>query len=95
MYIVGNHIHAQEFAGACCDRHHAIVSLMEELEAAEGYGLRAEACQDHELRSLLEQGRDEVRDHAGMVLEWIRRKSPGASRDLDDYLFAERLMAQR
>lgn len=48
-----------EIADIRRDRHHAIVSLMEELEAAEGSGLRAEACQDQELRSLLEQGRDE------------------------------------
>ena len=95
MNTVRTHMHARDMAGSRRDRHHAIISLMEELEAAEGYSLRAEACQDQELRFLLEKGRDEVRDHAGMVLEWIRRKGPGSSRYLEDYLFAEKLVVQR
>src|SRR3954449_191504 len=41
------------------DRHRAIVSLMEELEAGDWYDQRARACTDPELRKILEHNRDE------------------------------------
>jgi ferritin-like protein len=69
------------------DRHRAIASLMEELEAVDWYSQRAEACRDAELRRILEHNRDEEKEHASMVLEWIRRRDPRFSTQLKDYLF--------
>lgn len=69
------------------DMHRAIVSLMEELEAVDWYNQRARATASPELRAILEHNRDEEKEHAAMVLEWLRRSDPALSRHLGSYLF--------
>ena len=71
------------------DQHRAIVSLMEELEAVDWYNQRAKATSNPELRAILEHNRDEEKEHAAMVLEWIRRNDPKLSEHLKTYLFTE------
>jgi ferritin-like protein len=56
------------------DLHRALVSLQEELEAIDWYQQRANATEDPELRRILEHNRDEEKEHAMMLLEWIRRR---------------------
>lgn len=70
--------------------HRAIVSLMEELEAVDWYNQRADACQDPELKAILAHNRDEEKEHASMVLEWIRRRDPKFDHELRDWLFTDR-----
>jgi len=36
------------------------------------------------------RSRDEVKEHAVMLLEWIRRKDPGFEKELKDYLFTDK-----
>src|SRR5690606_13832409 len=69
------------------DRHRAIVSIMEELEAIDWYDQRIDATQDEELRAILAHNRDEEKEHAAMVLEWLRRRDPKFDEDLRNYLF--------
>lgn len=71
------------------DRHRAIASLMEELEAVDWYDQRVAACTDPELRQILEHNRDEEKEHAAMVIEWLRRHDPVFDTELRTYLFAE------
>jgi hypothetical protein len=71
------------------DLHRAIVSLMEELEAIDWYQQRMDATEDAELREILRHNRDEEKEHAAMVLEWIRRRDSGFSGVLKTYLFSE------
>ena len=71
------------------DRHRAIVSLMEELEAVDWYDQRVDATRDDELREILAHNRDEEKEHAAMVLEWLRRRDPQLDQQLRDYLFGE------
>ena len=71
------------------DRHRAIVSLMEELEAVDWYDQRVDATQDEELKGILRHNRDEEKEHASMVLEWLRRRDPVLDRHLRTYLFSE------
>jgi hypothetical protein len=71
------------------DRHRAIVSLMEELEAVDWYDQRAEATEDADLRAILVHNRDEEKEHAAMVLEWLRRHDPSLSDHLRTYAFTE------
>lgn len=78
-----------DLAPEVIDRHRAIVSLMEELEAVDWYDQRAEATQDQELRALLVHNRDEEKEHACMMLEWLRRRDPGLNEQLRTYLFCE------
>jgi uncharacterized protein len=71
------------------DLHRAIVSLMEELEAVDWYQQRVDATHDEALREILRHNRDEEKEHAAMVLEWIRRRDPGFDTKLREYLFSE------
>lgn len=69
------------------DMHRAITSLMEELEAVDWYNQRVDACQDAELKTILAHNRDEEKEHAAMVLEWIRRHDPRFDKELRETLF--------
>ena len=71
------------------DQHRAIVSLMEELEAVDWYNQRAKATANPELRAILEHNRDEEKEHAAMVLEWLRRSDAKLAEHLRTYLFTE------
>ncbi len=71
------------------DRHRAIVSIMEELEAVDWYDQRASATTDAELADVLAHNRDEEKEHAAMTLEWLRRNDPVLDRHLRTYLFTE------
>lgn len=71
------------------DMHRAIVSLMEELEAVDWYNQRVDACTDPDLKAILAHNRDEEKEHAAMVLEWIRRHDPAFNHELKDTLFKE------
>src|SRR5690348_16907202 len=72
------------------DRHRAIVSLMEELEAIDWYDQRVDAADDDELRAILAHNRDEEKEHAVMTLEWLRRHDAQFDRQLRAYLFKEK-----
>jgi len=69
--------------------HHAIVSLMEELEAVDWYRQRADDCDDAQLKEILLHNMREEMEHAAMVLEWIRRNSPDFEKHLKDFLFTD------
>jgi ferritin-like protein len=71
------------------DMHRAIVSLMEELEAVDWYQQRMDATENDELREILRHNRDEEKEHAAMVLEWIRRRDATFDEKLREYLFTE------
>jgi len=85
----GYHESIDELSDETRDMHRAIVSLMEELEAVDWYNQRVDACRDEELRVILAHNRDEEKEHAAMVLEWIRRRDPTMDKELKDYLFTE------
>jgi ferritin-like protein len=72
------------------DMHRAIVSLMEELEAVDWYNQRINACKDEQLKVILAHNRDEEKEHASMLLEWIRRRDPIFSKELKERLFNEK-----
>ena len=69
------------------DRHRAIVSLMEELEAVDWYDQRVRATDDAGLAEILAHNRDEEKEHATMTLEWLRRRDPVLDEHLRTYLF--------
>jgi ferritin-like protein len=91
----GYHEPVDQLSQASRDMHRAIMSLMEELEAVDWYNQRMEVCQDSELRAILEHNRDEEKEHAAMVMEWIRRKDPAFDKELKDYLFSEKPIAHK
>lgn len=87
MASVGYHEPLEELSAATRDMHRAIVSLMEELEATDWYNQRVDACKDEELKTILQHNRDEEKEHASMLLEWIRRRDPTFSAKLKVRLF--------
>jgi uncharacterized protein len=89
----GYHESIEELSDETRDMHRAIVSLMEELEAVDWYNQRVDACKDSELRAILAHNRDEEKEHAAMVLEWIRRKDATMDKELRDYLFTDKPIA--
>ena len=95
MSSVGYHEPVEALSPKTRDMHRAIVSLMEELEAVDWYNQRVDACQDPDLRAILAHNRDEEKEHAAMVLEWIRRQDPTFSAEMKDYLFTDKPIAHK
>jgi len=71
------------------DRHRAIVSLGEELEAVDWYDQRVNGTSDASLAAVLAHNRDEEKEHAAMTLEWLRRRDRVFDQHLRTYLFTE------
>jgi hypothetical protein len=89
----GYHEPVEELSDETKDMHKAIISLMEELEAVDWYNQRIDACKDEELKKILAHNRDEEKEHAAMVLEWIRRKDKVLDKELKEYLFTDKPIA--
>jgi len=85
----GFHEPVELLSKATLDMHRALQSLMEEIEAVDWYNQRIDASSDSSLIALLEHNRDEEKEHAAMMLEWIRRKDPKWDEQLKKYLFAK------
>lgn len=88
MSSEGIHENESRLRPETLDRHRAISSLMEELEAVDWYDQRVDAADDPELRDILAHNRDEEKEHAAMVLEWLRRHDPVLDGHLRTYLFS-------
>ncbi|HXG91342.1 MAG TPA: ferritin-like domain-containing protein [Blastocatellia bacterium] len=69
------------------DMARAIHSLMEELEAMDWYSQRVDVTDDEALRQILKHHAEEEKEHAAMLLEWIRRRDPEWDEHLRTYLF--------
>jgi ferritin-like protein len=72
---------------ATMDRHRAVQSLAEELEAIDWYDQRVVATADESLAAVLAHNRDDEKEHAAMALEWLRRRDPELDAQLRKYLF--------
>ena len=94
MSSIGFHEDSSDLSDKTKDMHRAIVSLMEELEAIDWYNQRVDACKDAELKALLVHNRDEEKEHAAMVLEWVRRQDPVFSGYLKEFLFTDKPLAK-
>jgi ferritin-like protein len=71
------------------ERHRAVVSVMEELEAIDWYDQRVDASADPDLAAVLAHNRDEEKEHAMMTLEWLRRRDPVLDQHMRTYLFTK------
>lgn len=89
MAAEGYHEPYEQLTSKTRDFHRALRSLMEELEAVDWYQQRVDVCHDDDLRAILAHNRDEEKEHAAMVLEWIRRQDRVFDTQLRKYLFTE------
>ncbi len=89
----GYHEPVEQLSDETRDMHRAIISLMEELEAVDWYHQRADACCDPGLRAILLHNAHEEKEHAAMLLEWLRRRDKDFEHQLRDYLFTDKPIA--
>lgn len=71
------------------DMQRAIDSLREEVEAVDYYNQRADACKDESLKRILIHNANEEKEHAAMLIEWIRQNDEHFSKELKEYLFSQ------
>ena len=90
MTSTGLHEAVERLSPATLDAHRAIV--VADGGARGGRLVRAarpQAATDGELRAVLEHNRDEEKEHASMLLEWLRRHDEVLDRHLRTYLWSE------
>ncbi len=86
--MAGN-LYEKDLDEKAMDFHRAISSLMEELEAVDYYNQRINKTKDEELRKVLTHNRDEEKEHAAMLMEYLRRHDIAFEKELKEYLFTE------
>ncbi len=86
--MAGN-LYEEHLNDEAMDLHRAISSLIEELEAVDYYNQRAQITKDEELRKIMEHNRDEEKEHAAMLIEYLRRKDLTFEKELKEFLFTE------
>ncbi|KXS43067.1 MAG: hypothetical protein AWU59_1311 [Methanolobus sp. T82-4] len=91
MRVVVKMIHEErsKLSEKTLDLKRAIDSLKEELEAVDWYNQRADACTDENLKKILIHNANEEKEHAAMLIEWIRQHDENFADELKDYLFSE------
>ena len=72
------------------DINRTIDSLKEEVEAVNAYNQRAEACADENLKKVLIHNANEEKEHAAMLIEWLRQNDKEFAKELKEYLFSEK-----
>lgn len=85
----GLHVPREKLTRATLNKHYAITSIIEELEAVDWYRQRADDCDDAELKAILLHNAREELEHASMVLEWLRRNDDEAAAQFKEYLFRD------
>ncbi len=90
MASEGFHEPASLLDEATIDHHRAMTSLCEELDAIDWYDQRVKATSDTSLASVLAYNRDDEKEHAAMLLEWLRRRDPAFDANLRKYLFTSK-----
>jgi hypothetical protein len=78
--MTGEHEGRENLSEGTKNLERARQSLCEELEAINWYQERIEATRDAELKKILEHNRDEEKEHAAMLMEWIRKNDPEQDR---------------
>jgi len=89
MSSEGLHAPRERLSHDTLHHHHAVISIVEELEAVDWYRQRADDCEDPELREILLHNMREEMEHACMALEWLRRNNANWAEYLKTYLFTE------
>ncbi|KUO92981.1 MAG: ferritin [Thermocladium sp. ECH_B] len=76
------------------DLSRARQSLIEELEAIMFYDERISATSDESLREVLKHNRDDEKEHASLLIEWLRRNDPEFDKELREKLFTKKPLSE-
>lgn len=71
--MTGEHEGRENLTAETKDLERARKSLCEEFEAINWYQERIENVSSKELKKILEHNRNEEKEHAAMLMEWIRK----------------------
>lgn len=75
------------------DMSRAIDSLREEMNAIDFYNQRADACKDKELKQVLLHNAKEEKEHAAMLIEWIRRNDEEFDHEVNDWVNSDKSLS--
>ena len=64
-------------------------SLIEELQAMMWYDERISATKDKTLKEVLAHNRDDEKEHAALLLEWLRRNDAPLDKELKEMLMKD------
>ena len=73
---------AEDLSEKIRDLSRARQSLIEEIEAMMFYDERSDATKDSDLKHVMEHNRDDEKEHAVLLLEWLRRHDPALDKEL-------------
>ncbi len=83
--MTGEHEGRENLTEETKDLERARQSLIEELEAINWYQERVEATDDAELQKILEHNRDEEKEHAAMLIEYLRKRDKTQDRMFEEH----------
>ena len=83
--MTGEHEGREKLTEETKDLERVRQSLIEELEAINSYQERVEATKDAELKKLLEHNRDEEKEHAAMLIEFLRKRDKTQDRMFEEH----------
>jgi len=75
------------------DLNRARQSLIEELGAIMWYDERADATSDGVLREVLAHNRDDEKEHATLLIEWLRRNDPKFAKKIKEIILKSKKMS--
>ena len=81
---------AEDLSEGVKDLSRARQSLIEGIEAMMFYDERADATKDRNLKSVMEHNRDDEKEHAALLLEWLRRHDRKLDKKLREILFSKK-----
>ena len=81
---------AEDLSEKIRDLSRARQSLIEEIEAMMFYDERYDATKDSDLKHVMEHNRDDEKEHAVLLLEWLRRHDPALDKELKETLFSKK-----
>ncbi len=80
---------AEDLSEKIKDLSRARQSLIEEIEAMMFYDERSDATKDKDLKYVMEHNRDDEKEHAVLLLEWLRRHDSALDKELKEILFSK------
>jgi hypothetical protein len=95
MMEKGYHEPVEQIGKKARDKHRALLSLMEKLESVDRYDQRIEVCDDDQLRTIFEHNQSEEKEHAAILLEWLRRNDATLSEELNKHLFSDKYFTSK
>jgi hypothetical protein len=76
------------------DLNRARQSLVEELGAIMWYDERSDATSDADLKAVLAHNRDDEKEHATLLLEWLRRNDPQFDKEVKEILLKDKKLSE-